>query len=123
MNVRILVCEDDYMLLRTIEFKLKRDGYIVETAKDGKEASEKLQSQDFDLIITDLLMPYMNGQELIFMVRNDLKLQTPIIVLSKIGLEDTVLKAFDLGADDYVVKPFSPLELGVRVKKLISKRK
>ncbi len=121
--MRILVCEDDYMVLKTIEFKLKRDGYTVLTAKDGKEASEIIRKEQLDLIITDLLMPFMNGQELIFMVRNDLKLNTPIIVLSKIGLEDTVLKAFELGADDYVVKPFSPLELGIRVKKQLIKRK
>ncbi len=117
--MRILVCEDDYMLLKTIEFKLTRDGYTVITAKDGKEASELLRSEKFNLIITDLLMPFMNGQELIFLIRSELKLDTPIIVLSKIGLEETVLKAFDLGADDYVVKPFSPLELGIRVKKLL----
>ena len=66
-------------------------------------------------------MPYMTGLELINLARVKLKIATPIIVLSKIGLEETVLKAFDMGADDYVVKPFSPSELSVRAKRLLSK--
>ena len=121
--MKILVCEDDYMLLKTIEYKLKRDGYEVILAPDGKVASEILGETEVDLIITDLLMPYMSGLEVINLVRNEMKKDIPILVLSKIGLEDTVLKAFDMGADDYMVKPFSPLELGIRVKKISTLRK
>ena len=120
--MKILVCEDDFMLLKTIEFKLKRDGYEVLVAPDGKTASEIIFETELDLIITDLLMPYMSGLEIINLVRNEIKSDTPIIVLSKIGLEETVLKAFDMGADDYMVKPFSPLELGIRVKKIAKLR-
>ena len=121
--MKILVCEDDYMLLKTIEYKLKRDGYEVILAPDGKTASEILRTKEVDLIITDMLMPYISGLEVINIVRNELERDTPIIVLSKIGLEDTVLKAFEMGADDYMVKPFSPLELGIRVKKISKLRK
>ncbi|MFC1729730.1 PleD family two-component system response regulator [candidate division KSB1 bacterium] len=121
--MKILVCEDDYMLLKTIEYKLKRDGYEVLLAPDGKTASEIIQETQVDLIITDMLMPYMSGLEVINLVRNELERDTPILVLSKIGLEETVLKAFDMGADDYMVKPFSPLELGIRVKKISKLRK
>lgn len=116
----ILLCEDDLMLSRTIEFKLKKDGYSILTAENGKIAAEILKKEKVNLIITDLLMPYMGGLELIVLVRKDLNLSLPIMVLSHIGLEKTVVQAFDLGADDYLVKPFSPLELGIRVKKLLS---
>jgi len=116
----ILLCEDDYMLSKTIEFKLKKDGYAVLSAANGKEATEMLRKEKVDMVITDLLMPFMSGLELIEVVRKELNLTLPVMVLSRIGLEKTVIQAFDLGADDYLVKPFSPLELGIRVKKLLS---
>ena len=119
--MKVLICEDDEMILKMVEFKMKREGYDVEVARNGKEAAEIISKRTFDLIITDLLMPYMTGLELINLARTNLKVTTPIIVLSKIGLEETVLKAFDMGADDYVVKPFSPSELSVRAKRLLNK--
>ena len=87
----------------------------------AKDAANLLMNEDFSLVITDLLMPYMTGLELITLLRHKLNKQTPVIVLSRIGLENTVLKAFELGADDYVVKPFSPNELMIRAKKLVSR--
>lgn len=116
----ILLCEDDYMLSKTIEFKLKKDGYAVLIAANGKEAAGILSKERVDMVITDLLMPFMSGLELIEVIRKELNLSLPLMVLSRIGLEKTVIQAFDLGADDYLVKPFSPLELGIRVKKLLS---
>jgi PleD family two-component response regulator len=121
--IRVLVCEDDHMMLKLIEHKMASEGYEIVLAKDGKNASELLKKNDYDLIVTDLLMPYMTGLELITFVRSKLSKNTPIIVLSRIGLENTVLKAFELGADDYIVKPFSPNELLIRAKKLLSKKK
>ena len=121
--MKILVCEDDYMMLKTIEHKLIREGYEVELAKDGKEAFELLKQNQYDLVVTDLLMPYSTGLEIIDLIRNQLKLSTPIIILSKVGMEKTVLQAFDMGTDDYIVKPFSPNELSTRIKRLITARK
>ncbi len=118
---RCLVCEDDLIMLKLIEHKMLKAGFEIIVAKDGKDAADRLMKEDFNLIITDLLMPYITGLELITLVRSKLNKATPIIVLSRIGLENTVLKAFDLGADDYVVKPFSPNELLIRAKKLVSK--
>jgi DNA-binding response OmpR family regulator len=118
---RVLVCEDDQMMLRLIEHKMLKSGFEIVVARDGKDAAQLLMKEDFSLVITDLLMPYITGLELITLLRSKLNKQTPIIVLSRIGLENTVLKAFDLGADDYVVKPFSPNELMIRAKKLVSK--
>jgi two-component system response regulator VicR len=121
---KVLVCEDDFMMLRTIEHRIKMDGHEVITVTDGAKAIEvlKVQGASINLIITDLLMPYMSGLELINSIRAQYQLKTPIIVLSKVGNEDTVLQAFELGADDYLTKPFSPNELSIRVKKLVARR-
>ena len=121
--MKILVCEDDFMMLKTVEHKLIREGYEVELAQDGKIAFNLLKEKHFDLVVTDLLMPYSTGLEIIDLLRNQLKLNTPIIVLSKVGMEKTVLQAFDMGTDDYIVKPFSPNELSIRIKRLIASRK
>jgi DNA-binding response OmpR family regulator len=120
--MKILVCEDDFMMIKAIEHKLHREGYEVEVANDGRIASEKIKNGDFDLIITDLLMPFTGGLELINIIRNELQKNTPIIVLSKVGNEETIIEAFKLGADDYLTKPFSPNELSIRVKRFLLKR-
>lgn len=120
--MKILVCEDDYMVIKAIEHKLTRDGLEVDVANDGRAASEKIKSNEYDLIITDLLMPFTGGLELINLIREDLKKATPIIVLSKVGNEETIIEAFKIGADDYLTKPFSPNELSIRVKRFLVKR-
>lgn len=121
---RVLIVEDDFMMLKTIEHRLKGDGHQVFLAKDGKEGSQLLaqESSSFDLVITDMLMPFVSGLELINLIRGQYGLDIPVIVLSKIGSEDTILQAFELGADDYLTKPFSPNELSIRVKKALIRR-
>jgi DNA-binding response OmpR family regulator len=116
---KILVAEDNKLILETINHKLIRDGYDVVKVADGKECLSYLQQNPVDLLITDLYMPYLNGHEVINIMRNELKLTIPVLVLSADGAEDTVLKAFDLGADDFVVKPFSLSELSIRIHKLM----
>jgi DNA-binding response OmpR family regulator len=122
VEMKILVCEDDFMMIKAIEHKLQREGYQVEVANDGRTAVEKIKGDEFDLIITDLLMPFTGGLELINMTRNELNKTTPIIVLSKVGNEETIIEAFKLGADDYLTKPFSPNELSIRVKRFLIKK-
>ena len=120
--MKILVCEDDYMVVKAIEHKLTRDGYEVEIANDGKVASEMIRNNEYDLVITDLLMPFTGGLEIINLMRNKLEKTTPMIVLSKVGNEETIIEAFKLGADDYLTKPFSPNELSIRVKRFLIKK-
>ena len=120
-RMKVLVCEDDEMVLKMVEFKLQKEGYEVILASDGKEAVEKIKESNPDIIITDIMMPYLTGLEIGHQVRKELKLTAPIIIVSSIGLEKTVLEAFQLGADDFITKPFSPNELSVRVKKLLMK--
>lgn len=120
--MRILVCDDDPAVLSVVRFKLSREsmGEIV-TAADGREAIELLKTGQFDLILADIHMPFHSGLEIITFVRQQLQSKVPILILSTEGLEETVLQAFELGADDYVSKPFSLSELMLRVKRLLKK--
>lgn len=120
---RIIVAEDNKLVLETIFHSLSREGYDIIKANDGKECIDLLQKHEVDLIITDLYMPFINGNEIISIVRDEYKKKTPILVLSAAGAEAIVLKAFELGADDFMVKPFSLIELTVRVRKLLASRK
>ncbi len=121
---RILVAEDNRLILETVAQSLSREGYDIIKASDGKDCIEKLEnSNPVDLIITDLYMPNLNGLEVISKLNGEVKSLIPIIVLSAAGGEENVLKAFEMGADDFMVKPFSLIELNVRVKKLLAQKK
>jgi DNA-binding response OmpR family regulator len=113
----ILVAEDEMIMQKTIELRLKKDGHTVITSQDGREALQKIEEFSPDLIITDIMMPFASGLEIIAAVKKRLGKKIPIIVLSAMGQENVVLEAFELGADDYITKPFSPNELSVRVKR------
>lgn len=119
--MKILIAEDDEMMLRTMEFKLKREGFDVIACANGEEAITKIITESPDVIITDIMMPIITGLDIVRKVKSELKLNIPIIVLSALGLEKTVLEAFELGADDFITKPFSPNELIVRVRRLMLK--
>lgn len=120
--MKILICEDDTMTLKALEHRLKKEGYDTITAADGKQASEILQNNpEINFLLTDIHVPYISGLELISLVRDKLKKQIPIVVLTRVGLEDVVLRAFEMGADDYIVKPFSPDELSLRIKSQVIK--
>jgi DNA-binding response OmpR family regulator len=120
--MKILIAEDEPLMLAALEKNLKDDGYEVITTTDGQEAIEKYRSEHPDLIITDILMPYTSGLELIGIVKSGGERPVPVIVLSALGQEATVLEAFNLGADDFITKPFNPTELTLRVKRLLRKK-
>ncbi|RZL50794.1 MAG: response regulator [Pedobacter sp.] len=116
--MKILIAEDDELMLKTLELRLKKDGHEVIVSSDGRDALLKIQQNDLDLVISDIMMPYVSGLEIIsFLAEHAQTKKIPIIVLSGMGQEDIVLEAFQLGADDFITKPFSPSELSVRVKR------
>ncbi len=117
--MKILIAEDEPLMLMTIVAKLKNEGYEVTGTKDGSEALIAIENDRPDLIITDILMPYTSGLELIGIVKSIPGKSIPIIVLSALGQEETVLEAFQLGADDFLTKPFNSIELSLRVKRLL----
>ncbi len=120
MSSKILVIEDELLMLKAVEFRLRKDGYEVQTAADGAIAIQMIESQQFDLIITDIMLPFVGGLEIVSKVKGDPRTKdTPVIMLSAVGLENTVLESFELGADDFITKPFNLSELTIRVRKHI----
>jgi DNA-binding response OmpR family regulator len=120
--MKILIAEDEAMMLAALQKNLQDDGYDVIAATDGQEAIEKFQALKPDLVITDIVMPYTSGLELISVIKSSPQQIIPVIVLSAMGQEATVLEAFNLGADDFLTKPFNPAELSLRVKRLLKKQ-
>ncbi|GGH29716.1 response regulator [Sphingobacterium alkalisoli] len=116
----ILIAEDDELILRTIEHKLLKEGYQIILTRNGKDAIEKIKELNVDLVVTDIMMPFASGIEILAAIRSFQK-ELPVIVLSSLGQEEVVADAFDLGAADFMVKPFSPNELVLRIKRLTNK--
>jgi DNA-binding response OmpR family regulator len=116
---KIVLAEDNSVLSLLLKFRLEKEGYKLLIAVDGKQAIELIEEHHPQIILTDIMMPFVSGLEVISHVRNKLNMQIPIIVFSSAGQEEIVLKAFDLGATDFMSKPFSPHELVIRVKRLL----
>lgn len=120
---RILIAEDENMLLKTMTFFMEKKGYTVTTANNGNAAVEAMRTGAFDLVITDINMPYVTGMEIIHIARQELGLSIPIIVLTSAGLEKTELNAFEMGASEFMTKPFSLPVLATRVERLLQPSK
>ncbi|WP_086476502.1 MULTISPECIES: response regulator transcription factor [Arenibacter] len=122
MKKKILVIEDNPMVVKSLEFKLTKEGYEVTTAIDGRSAMEELETNSFDLILTDLMLPFVSGSQLIEHIKKNYP-TIPIIVLSTATQEDIITDAFNMGVDDFISKPFSPNELTLRVKRSLGASK
>src|SRR5271163_1222717 len=122
MKPRILVVDDEPEAVELIEFNLKQSGYTVNTAGDGAEALKKARSQTPDLIVLDVMLPEMDGFEICKSLRLDSgTAKIPIIMLTAKAAEIDRVLGLELGADDYLTKPFSPRELVLRVKKVLQR--
>jgi DNA-binding response OmpR family regulator len=116
---KILIIDDDEVILSMLRFKLAKENFIVETVKNGRLAHSVVLDFNPDLILTDIMMPFVSGLEFLNIYRNELKKDTPVIVLTSLGQEETILQAFELGANDFIVKPFNPNEVIIRIKKAL----
>ncbi|HEX5743707.1 MAG TPA: response regulator transcription factor [Flavobacteriaceae bacterium] len=123
MKEKVLLAEDDKTLSLLLKFRLEKEGYETFMASDGNEAQKLIESSNPDIILTDIMMPFSSGLEVISFVKDTLKRDTPIIVFSAAGQEEMVLKAFNLGATDFMSKPFSPNELIMRIKRILMQKK
>ncbi len=117
--MKILICEDEEIMLTALEFRLRKHGFEVIVAENGKKALEKIQEFTPDIIVADIMMPFVTGLELVHFVRQDMKSSLPIIVISSLENDEIVLEAFRLGASDFITKPFKPNELILRIKKIL----
>ena len=121
MKKKILIIEDNPMVVKSLEYKLNNDGYEVVVANDGRLALEILENTDFDLVITDLMLPFITGAQIIEFIKKK-SIHLPIIVLSTSTQESIIMDAFNMGVDDFITKPFSPNELSLRVKRSLGKQ-
>lgn len=113
----ILIVEDELELAEIIEAYLRREGYQTERAGDGKRALELFRAVKPDLVLLDIMMPKLNGLEVLKTIRQDG--QTPVIMLTARAEDDDKLLGLELGSDDYIVKPFNPREVVARVKAVL----
>ncbi len=114
---RILVVDDEERMVRFIRLNLEHDGFLVSEAFNGRQALEKLRDDTPDLILLDVMMPDMNGFEVLQMIREISNV--PVIMLTAKGEEDDRIRGLELGADDYITKPFSPREMISRIKAVL----
>lgn len=117
MGARVLVVDDERVVTEVVERYLQREGYEVSLASDGAEALKLAQEWAPDLVVLDLMLPVIDGLEVCRRLRQDS--QIPIIMLTARGEETDRVVGLELGADDYIVKPFSPRELVARVKSVL----
>ena len=122
MNLKVLIVEDEKALAEILEYNFKKEGYVVDTASDGEIALDKIIFKAPDLIILDWMLPKLSGIELCRKVRSTKKVKNiPIIMLTARGEEEDRLKGLEMGADDYVTKPFSINELLARAKAVLKR--
>ena len=114
---KILVVDDERVLVKGIRFNLENEGYQVETGSDGEEAVEKARMGNFDLIILDLMMPRIDGLQACMKIREFSNV--PIIMLTARSEDADKIIGFECGADDYITKPFNILELKARIRALL----
>lgn len=116
----ILVVDDEADLVKLVSYNLKKEGFIVDSVSDGENALTKIRKGKYDLLILDLMLPGIQGIELCRILRNDPKQSSlPIIMLTAKGEEVDRILGLEMGADDYMTKPFSPRELIARVKAVL----
>lgn len=117
MTDRILVVDDEDRIRKLVKMYLEREGYETDEAGNGQDALDKALNEDYDCILLDLMLPEIDGIEVCKRVRETKS--TPIIMLTAKGEENNRVEGFEIGADDYIVKPFSPREVVLRVKALL----
>lgn len=122
MPMRIILAEDNDILRKSLSFFLESKGFTVDQFSDGKDALDAIQSNSYDIILTDINMPGISGMEITQYVRQTINSEIPIIILTSSGVEQTELDSFDIGANEFIAKPISPAVLLVRINKLLNKR-
>jgi DNA-binding response OmpR family regulator len=109
------------MAMKTLSVVLEREGYDADVADDGNVGIEMLQKNDYDLLVVDIHLPYRSGLELIKFVRSDQGKDTPVVILTAFSDNQMQRQAGELGISDYIVKPFNPVDLVVKIKSILNK--
>lgn len=119
MPLKVLVCDDERHIVRLIQVNLERQGFQVVTAFDGKEGLEKIRAEKPQLVVLDVMMPYMDGFEVLKTLRREPETESlPVIMLTAKAQDKDVFEGYHYGADMYLTKPFNPMELVTFVKRI-----
>lgn len=118
--IRILVAEDDEIILNLIKINLKKVGYSVSTAGNGVEASKLMDEEQFDLCLFDIMLPKIDGYELLEYAKS---MEYPVIFITAMGTTDNKVRGLKAGADDYITKPFEIVEMLARVESVLRRYK
>ena len=116
--MKILICENEEILLTALEFRLRKNGYDLSWAKNGKQGLEKFKEDTPNLVITSLDLPEVSGMDMVKEIRNQND-QTPIIVIGELEQSDDIMEALSIGVRDFLTKPFKPVELVLRVQHIL----
>ncbi|MFC1513684.1 response regulator transcription factor [candidate division KSB1 bacterium] len=120
MSFTIVLAEDEPQIARLTIFKLEKEGFTVIWEKDGRSAYESVKNNKPDLVLLDIMMPVMDGYQVLKKIKGEDDISgIPVIMLSAKGQERDVVKGIEMGAEDYIVKPFRPAELAARIKKIL----
>jgi two-component system alkaline phosphatase synthesis response regulator PhoP/two-component system response regulator VicR len=120
MSQKVLVCDDERHIVRLIQVNLERQGYEVVTAFDGREGLEKIRAEKPKLVVLDVMMPYMDGFEVLKNLRKEPETEhLPVIMLTAKAQDKDVFEGYHYGADMYLTKPFNPMELVTFVKRIM----
>jgi len=121
---RLLVVDDNAVNRNMLSRRLQRQGYVVDEARHGSEALDRIATEDFELVLLDLMMPVMDGFEVLARMKQDRRMRAiPVVVISAVDEVATVVRAIEMGAEDYLFKPFDPVLLRARVGALVEKRR
>ncbi|MFC2948628.1 response regulator transcription factor [Virgibacillus sediminis] len=118
MKKHILIVDDEVSIVTLLKFNIEKAGFMTDTAYDGLDAVRKAEQNDYDLIILDLMLPEIDGMEVCKKLRNN-RIDTPILMLTAKNDEFDKVLGLELGADDYLTKPFSPKEVIARIKAIL----
>ena len=119
---KILIIEDELSILKLLSYNLEREGYKVDSSMDGQEGLDKALENKYDMILLDLMLPNKDGMEICREIRQE-KIETPIIMLTAKDSEIDKIIGLEIGADDYITKPFSPREVVARMKAVFRRYK
>jgi DNA-binding response OmpR family regulator len=118
-NHKILIMEDDEMTAELIEFLLKRQGHDIKVAPDGAQGEQLIQEWQPEIVVLDVLMPFVDGFTVLKNMRSEPRTEhIPVLMLTAKSAERDIVQALDIGANDYLVKPFQPAELLARINRL-----
>jgi DNA-binding response OmpR family regulator len=120
--MKILIAEDESLLLNVMSHKFRKEGHEIIECPDGAEAMSKFSLHRPDLVITDMMMPFNNGLEVVDFIRNQMKSDIPIIMVTSMSSEQNITDAYEMGVDEYMTKPFSLSELYIRANRLLVSR-